>query len=337
MMRFASHPGGLVLETNHARSSGSMSPRASARPRPPLAPVITMLAMRAPQVEIGTWQSYDSRVACSCKMIRAAYHARMSQSLHSTLGHFRQFGWMRIRGAFSAADAAAMCDVIWSGLGKVGIHRHDASTWTKGRPEHLQHLKSEPAFAAIGTARTVTAIDAALEGQAWEMPKDWGAFFLQFPVGRVWDVPSSGWHLDGNYLGRLAPPCGVMVHAMLADVEPRCGGVNILSGSHRLVHKWFCENPAPQGAKAAQLRRSLERHPYLRDLCTAGDPAARITRFNERAEEFDGIPLQVIENTASAGDIILMHSLLLHAAAPTAHLGTQPRFMLSKGFYERYW
>jgi hypothetical protein len=261
----------------------------------------------------------------------------MSGSPDASLEHFRTFGWVRIPGAFSAVDAAAMCDVIWAGLAGVGILRDDPSTWIKGRPEHLQHLKSDPAFRAIGSARTVDAINAALEGQPWEMPSDWGAFFLQFPTGSEWSVPSSGWHLDGNYTGRLAPPCGVLVHAMLNDVGPRCGGVNILSGSHRLVHKWFSENVPAKGARAAQLRKSLERHPYLQDLCTPGDTQGRIARFHERVEEVDGLPLQVIENTAAAGDVILMHTLLLHAAAPAAHLGTQPRFVLSKGFQERYW
>jgi hypothetical protein len=113
--------------------------------------------------------------------------------------------------------------------------------------------------------------------------------------------------------------------------------VNILSGSHRLVHRWFSENPPPREARGAQLRQSLERHPYLRDLSTAGDPAARIARFHERVEQVDGIPLQVIENTALAGEVILMHSLLLHAAAPAAPLGKQPRFLLSRSFNERYW
>lgn len=253
------------------------------------------------------------------------------------LERFRTHGWMRIPAAFSAEDAAAMCDVIWDALAKVGIRRHDPSTWTKSRPEHLQYLKNNPVFQAIGSARTTDAIEEALEGQPWQRPRDWGAFFLQFPIGREWDVPSAGWHLDGDYTGRLLPPCGVMVHAMLNDVRPRCGGVNILSGSHRLVHRWFSENPPPHGARGAQFRKSLERHPYLRDLCTAGDPGVRIARFHERVEEVDGIPLQVVENTASAGDVILMHSLLLHAAAPAAHLGAQPRFLLSRRFYERYW
>ncbi len=194
-------------------------------------------------------------------------------------------------------------------------------------------------FRATGIAQTIGAIDEVLEGPEWQRPEDWGAFFLQFPTGGDWDVPSRGWHVDGEYTGRLSAPCGVKVHAMLTDVEPRCGGVNILSGSHRLVHRWFSENPPAPRTRAVELRRSLERHPYVRDLCTPGIPSACIARFHQRAEEVDGIPLQVIENTGSAGDVILMHSLR-HAAAPAAHLGPQPRFVLNKdivqGIRERH-
>ena len=261
----------------------------------------------------------------------------MSQSHQSTLERFRTYGWARISAAFSAGDAAVMCDVIWAALAKMGIDRNDPSTWTTARPEHLQHLKADPAFRVIGMARAVEAIDEVLEGQPWQKPRDWGAFFLQFPIGCEWDIPSTGWHIDGDYTGRLLPPCGVKVHAMLTDIEPRCGGANVLSGSHRLVHRWFSENPPPPRARGAQLRKSLERHPYLRDLYTPGNPEARIARFHECVEEVDGIPLQVIENTASAGDVILMHSLLLHAGAPVAHLGTQPRFLLNQDIHQPYW
>ncbi len=77
--------------------------------------------------------------------------------------------------------------------------------------------------------------------------------------------------------------------------------MTIISGSHRLVHRWFVDHPARPGARGAELRASLHRHPYLRDLCTpGGDRAARIARFHERVEEVDGIPLQVLENTARA-------------------------------------
>ena len=226
---------------------------------------------------------------------------------HQALEQFRTYGWIRIRAAFTAEDAAEMCDVIWSALAKAGIRRDDSRTWTKARPDHVQYLKLDPVFHPVGGARTISAIDEVLEGQAWQKPVDWGAFFLQFPTGREWDLASAGWHLDADYAGALSPPCGVKVHAMLTDVGPRCGGMNILSGSHRLVRRWFCESQPPAGGRGVQFRKSLEQHPYLRDLCTAGDSEARIARFHERIEVIDGIPLQVIENTASAGDVILMH------------------------------
>jgi len=254
----------------------------------------------------------------------------------SDVEHFRTFGWMRVQGAFSTAAASAMCTVIWGALGQVGILRNDPSTWTKTRPEHLQHLKSDPVFRAIGSERTLGAIKQLLDGQPLPMPKDWGAFFLHFPTGGEWNVPSAGWHMDGDYTGQLSPPCGLLIHAMLTDVGPRCGGTNIISGSHRLVHRWFTEHPPAAGTRAAQLRKSLQGHPYLRDLCTAGDPLERTARFHDRAEVVDGIPLQVAENTACAGDLILMHTLLLHAV-PTAHLGDQPRFLLSTGIQQPYW
>jgi hypothetical protein len=78
---------------------------------------------------------------------------------------------------------------------------------------------------------------------------------------------------------------------------------------------------ARAGTGCTQLRQSLQRHPYLRDLSTPGDPAARIARFHDRVEEVDGIPLQEVENVAAAGDVILMHSLL--HVVPAALVGKQ--------------
>jgi len=252
--------------------------------------------------------------------------------MSSPLTEFLTHGWIRIRGAFSAEQAAAMRDVVWGALATGGILRDDPATWRDERPFHLQHLKTDPVFRAVGSERTLTAIDQVLEGQTWRRPSDWGAFFLVFPAARPWDVPTGGWHIDADYTGPLSPARGVKVHAMFGDVEPRAGGMTIISGSHRLVHRWFIDHPPRGGARAAELRRSLHRHPYLRDLCTTGDAAARIERFHDRVEEVHRIPLQVLENTATAGDVLLMHPLLLHAP-PTAHLGTAPRFLLNKDIY----
>jgi hypothetical protein len=94
---------------------------------------------------------------------------------------------------------------------------------------------------------TLAAIDEVLDGQPWRRPSDWGGFFLVFPTGRPWTVPADGWHLDADYAGPLSPPKGVKVHAMFGDVASRAGGMNIISGSHRLVHRWFREHPPKAG------------------------------------------------------------------------------------------
>jgi hypothetical protein len=244
------------------------------------------------------------------------------------LEHFRVHGWMRVPGAFSADEAAAMREAVWSFLAGRGILEDRPESWTEERPAHLQPLKTHAAFQAVGSPRTVAAIDAVLHGQGWSPPRDWGGFFLLFPSQRPWGVPTGGWHCDGDYSSELWPPSGVKVHAMFGDVEPRAGGMLILSGSHRLLHRWFTDNPSPSGARSADKRASLQRHPYIRDLHAETDPKARTERFFGREEVVDGIPLQVLENTASAGEVILMHPLLLHAA-PTVNAGRWPRFLLN--------
>jgi len=48
---------------------------------------------------------------------------------------------MRVRGAFSADEAAAMRAVAWRALARAAISSSDPSTWMKERPEHLEPVK----------------------------------------------------------------------------------------------------------------------------------------------------------------------------------------------------
>src|SRR4029450_1987254 len=123
-----------------------------------------------------------------------------------------------------------------------------------------------------------------------------------FPSRHAWNVPSRGWHIDANYLSALSPPAGVRTHALFGDVTGRAGGTLIVSGSHRLVHKYFKDNPPPPGAPCDGHRHLLQGPPYIRDLHTEGDIDERAARFIDRAEEHGGISLQVVENTGAAGD-----------------------------------
>ena len=239
------------------------------------------------------------------------------------------------RGAFDAEAARAMRDSIWKALEDVGMHRDRPATWTVERPPNLQHLKADPVFQKVGSSTLLSAIEPILEGLPYEQPRDWGAFFLAFPGKTPWHIPTSGWHIDAHYFSPLLPTRGVKTFALLGDIAPRGGGTLMVSGSHRLVHRWFQENPPPRGARGAQLRRLLQMQPYVRDLHSARDVEKRIERFLRRVEDVDGIPLQVVEAAGDAGDVILVHPLVMHVAAPNN--AVEPRFMISGGLTTDMW
>jgi hypothetical protein len=259
----------------------------------------------------------------------------MMKPVEQTISHFREHGWMRIPQAFDAEAAGAMRDAVWHALADVGIHRDRPSTWTVERPVHLQHLKSDSVFRAVGSERLLAAIDSILDGERFPMPENWGAVFVAFPSKVEWRVPASGWHSDANYMSALWPPGGVKTHALFGDVPPHGGATLIVADSHRLIYKWFKENPPPPGLRSADLRKLLQGHPYIRELHSDGDRSERIARFLNDVEEVDGISPQVVENTGKAGDVILLHPLVLHVASPNA--GAEPRFLLSGGVTTDGW
>lgn len=249
--------------------------------------------------------------------------------------HFRERGWVRVRGAFDTQAAQAMRDCIWRALEDVGIRRNRPSTWTVERPSHLQRLKDDPVFQRVGSQTLLSAIDTLLEGVRYDTPQNWGAFFIAFPGQTPWRVPTSGWHIDAYYLSPLIPTRSVKTFALFGDIPHRGGGTLMVSGSHRLVYKWFQENSPPRGTRAAHMRKLLQKHPYVRDLHSPGDDGERTARFMKHVEPVDGIPLQVVEAAGDAGDVILVHPLVLHVAAPNN--STEPRFMLSGGITTDMW
>jgi hypothetical protein len=248
---------------------------------------------------------------------------------------FMDTGFVRVRGAFDGADAASMRDVIWTHLERRGIRRDDASTWTDEAPSHLQPLKAMACFRAIGTERTIDAIDDLLGADTWDRPPNWGAFFLTFPAARPWTVPTGPWHIDAPYTDPLAPLHGLKVHALLGDIAPRAGGMTVLEGSHRAVARFAEVHPPEPATTMARMRKALLRSdPWFRELTApGGDPSDRIARFVDSTAEVLGVPVRVTELTADAGDVILIHPLLLHARPTNA--GTRPRFLLNKDLRTR--
>ncbi len=250
---------------------------------------------------------------------------------------FHRDGFVVVPGAFPPDAAARMRDVVWRALAPRGVRRDDPSTWSSSTADHLQHLKRDPAFRAVGSAATLGAI-ADLVGDGWaDGPADWGAFFLLFPGREPWYVPWKAWHIDHAWTDPLEPLRELKVHALFGDVEPRAGGMPVVAGSHHVVAQVVRDDPPPPGARAAAIRnRVMHSCDYLRELGAddRGDPDVRrrrIARFLDREEEVLGHPLRVVEMTARAGDVILIHPQVLHTRPVNA--GTQPRFLLNKDLY----
>jgi hypothetical protein len=219
--------------------------------------------------------------------------------------------------------------VVWDALAERSILQDDRSTWTVETPHHLQHLKKAAPFRAVASARTMGAIDDVLGTGAWQPPRDWGAFFLLFPTARRWTAPSSGWHLDASYHDPLDPLGGLKVQTIFGDVAPRAGGMTIVAGSHRVAARHAAARPETRAEPMEKARRALlESDPWLVALTTDGDPAERVARFVDREDEAWGLPVRVVELTGDAGDVVLIHPLVLHARPTNA--GTEPRFLLNK-------
>jgi hypothetical protein len=223
-----------------------------------------------------------------------------------------------------------MCDVAWTALEPRWDLARRSGDVAEGTARSLQHLKSNPAFRAVGSERTLEAIDAVLAGQHWRKPSDWGAIFIVFPSGRPWDVPGEGWHLDTDYLCPLRPPAGVKVHAMFGDVARRGDAHHQRLAPVRTSMVPEAPAPARCAGRRAACVAALPPVPPRSLHCRRSTRLANT--FCDRVEDVDGVPLGVLENTATAVDVILMHPLLLHAL-PTTHVGARPRFLLNKDIY----
>jgi hypothetical protein len=282
--------------------------------------------------------SMRALVAAGMDLGRATQDAKLSVSrrrplpaaLCSTSGltleqrnHFDRDGFVRIPNAFGSADA--MVDRIWEFLARRGIARDDPATWPSGKAHHLQKLLREGVFMPIGGPTTSAAIDDILGADRWERPDHWGEFLVNFPEpGRTWIVPTL-WHTDAPYTDPLTPPAGVMVLSFLNHVELRGGATLVVAGSHRLVARFFAQQPQLAEQTTAVARKAFyQSHPWLTDLVSDADDPTRSERFAAEVD-IDGLPARLVELTGAPGDVIITHPLIAHCVSPNC--ARQPRLM----------
>lgn len=260
-------------------------------------------------------------------------------------------GWTRLEEAFPRAAALAVQDYLWERVAERGPRRADPATWSEPMV-HIKESYREDVFTACATERLAGAIEDLVGRGRWaqrDRPAAWGWWPVNFALGadRPWDVPTGGWHWDGQHFRHFvdAPDQGLLLLCVFSDVRPQGGGTLVAEGSHQVVADFLRGHPEGLGlAEAIQLCN--RRHPWLTDLTGARgpvDPAApvyaeraaaapvggRVGRFMGRGErDAAGRSLRVIETVASAGDVFLCHPFLYHAASQN-HLRV-PRFMCNR-------
>jgi len=241
---------------------------------------------------------------------------------------FFRTGLLRLPAALAPDVVHTMRERLWRFLGeRRGIRADDRTTWPQGGLSGFQALSQAGAFAALACPMLSDVCDRILGVEGWSWPKTSAMPLVTFPQDGAWRLPHAAWHLD------FAPRCtdgslpGLRVLVFLAQTDPQGGGTVVLAGSHRLVQRAATQDPALTHSE--QVRRLLaRRHAWLRDLwSTQGAPDERSARFLHTSHRIDDVDLRVLALAGAAGDLIVMHPWLFHAAAPNCN--TSPRLMLS--------
>lgn len=252
----------------------------------------------------------------------------------SQIEQFMEAGWIKLEEAYSAEQALAACDHVWSQVEKRGVDRRDPGTWTQPMVRMNENY-STPAFAACQTERLRGAVEDLIGEGRWyhrNKPIGWGWWPVNFAHGadRPWDVPTEGWHVDGIHHPQFidSPEQGLLLLCLFSEIRPRGGGTLVAEGSHRIVARVLADHP--EGLGVRQVIDLAKAHPWLAAL-TGGAPledpsASRIETFMDRtAVDADGSRLRVVEMTGGPGDVVIGHPFLFHAASQN-HSGV-PRFM----------
>jgi len=243
---------------------------------------------------------------------------------------FEEFGLIHLPGAVAKSDAAKMCDLLWATLAKQhNMHRDAPQTWNAGGAYGIQVPARSGAFSAMGSVIVRSALDDLFGPDSWEQqPRQWGQPLVTFPSpGMRWDVPYASWHLDAPAPSSAPKLPGVIVFVFLAPVLDRGGGTVILAGSHRLVETFAASADSREEGRSADVRKAFIRtEPWLRALWSRGDRADRVQRFMIDGAAIRGISVKVVELTGEAGDAIIWHPWLFHAAASNCR--SLPRLLL---------
>ena len=246
---------------------------------------------------------------------------------------FDDTGLLRLPSATSEPQVSAMRENLWTELAQKCHFRPDApEAWLDGQVYVLQHVGRVGGFASMMSPALCVVLDDLFAPDGWQRPAHWGTPLVTFPFrGRRWEVPHQTWHLDVyGGLGVQHTFGEVTVFAFLDSVCAKGGATMAVIGTHRLIHELSAGRKAK--LRSADGRRLLAKtHPWLRDLWSEEGSETRKQRFMEEGAVVHGVPVKVVEITGRAGDIVVMHSSVLHT--PSLNCRGKPRIVVRQSVY----
>jgi hypothetical protein len=243
------------------------------------------------------------------------------------IDHFMEFGYTVVRQAFPRDIAFHCRDILWEEISKQSFHaitRDNQYSWdeyVKIAMDRTYWPEDGLPWNQVFTDRLTSAINQicsmtspTAEGQTHQsLPFGAGWWMITFPKPQLcfecgsdgeeeWAVEGA-WHIDGNNYPRypFSNEVGVVLVMYFSDVDADGGGTAVAEESHRNAIQLLSKRGCNGITKKEITKELLSRH----------------IKFN------------VTELTGSAGDVFILHPLLLHARS--SNLGpydeTGVRFM----------
>jgi hypothetical protein len=202
--------------------------------------------------------------------------------------HFRQRGFVTVKGCFTAQAARAWLDTAWV---RFGYDRDDPTSWAEKRI----HLGARTSVDAREFApKAWHAAQELLGGpDRVRLPWEWtDGFIANLGVGGdlPWQPPLpsvGGWHKDGDFFRHFldSPEQGLLTFVLWTDMRHRGGGTFVAADSVPVVARFLAQHP--EGV--------------LPDDFDYADLIGQCHDF--------------VEMTGEAGDVVLLHPYTLHATS----------------------
>lgn len=202
------------------------------------------------------------------------------------LNHFKEYGYILVKKVFPTDIANECKEFLWDVMNKsYGYDPNDPSSWIDSKCQLSNVYTCEP-FKSIFSNRLNNCIDEICGIDNTEPSNGAGWFTITFPQHHQgpWDIDGH-FHIDGTGFTHYtySKEVGLVLLILISDVHNDWGGTAIAEKSHISSIRMLTE-AGKRGIVPAQLSLSV------------------------REQSFD-----LIETTGCAGDIIIMHPLMLHA------------------------